>query len=157
MISDMELHTVASLLRRGHSLDQLSTGLTLLAAFLGLGQWLMGSVNPWLLLFAITLFVLGVLQKYWALRVALDADLFQRVAEATQPLAERTQALDQALAALGLQPAGRSGRPWTERRHGALRLLRRQSLLLAAQVALTLGFILASPWLAFSGMGSGNL
>src|SRR3546814_5414747 len=41
-----ELHTVASLLRRGHSLDQLSTGLTLLAALLGLAQWLVGSVNP---------------------------------------------------------------------------------------------------------------
>lgn len=151
MISDMELHTVASLLRRGHSLDQLSTGLTLLAALLGLGQWLMGSVNPWLLLSSITLFVLGVLQKYWALRVAFDADLFQRVADGTQPLAERTQALDQALGALGLQPAERGGRSWAERKHGALRLLRRQSLLLATQVALTLSFILASPWLAFSG------
>ncbi|XVN14328.1 hypothetical protein QZH47_25200 [Pseudomonas corrugata] len=150
MSSDMQLHAVASLLRRGHSLDQFSTGLTLLAALLGLGQWLVGSVDPWLLLFSITLFSLGVLQKYWALRVAFDADLFQRVADGIQPLAERTQALDQALSTLGLQPA-RGGRPWSERSHGALRLLRRQSLLLAAQIVLTLGFILASPWLAFTG------
>ncbi|QTH13673.1 hypothetical protein [Pseudomonas corrugata] len=151
MSSDMQLHAVASLLRRGHSLDQFSTGLTLLAALLGLGQWLVGSVDPWLLLFSITLFSLGVLQKYWALRVAFDADLFQRVADGIQPLAERTQALDQALSTLGLQPAERAGRPWSERSHGALRLLRRQSLLLAAQIVLTLGFILASPWLAFTG------
>ncbi|AKJ98097.1 MULTISPECIES: hypothetical protein [Pseudomonas] len=150
-MSDLQLHTVASLLRRGHCLDQFSTGLTLLAALLGLGQWLLGNVNPWLLLFSGVLFSLGVLQKYWALRVAFDADLFQRMADDQQPLAERTQALDQALNTLGLQPAERAGRPWTERSLGALRLLRRQSLLLAAQVVWTLGFILASPWLAFSG------
>ncbi|MCJ8205185.1 hypothetical protein [Pseudomonas sp. RGM2987] len=149
MSSDMQLHAVASLLRRGHSLDQFSTGLTLLAALLGLGQWLLGRMDPWLLLFSAVLFTLGVLQKYWALRVAFDADLFQRVADGTQPLAERTEALDRALSALGLQPAERGGRLWTERSHGALRLLRRQSLLLAAQVILTLGFILSSPWLAF--------
>lgn len=149
MSSDMELHTVASLLRRGHSLDQFSTGLTLLAALLGLGQWLLSRMDPWLLLFSAMLFTLGVLQKYWAFRVAFDADLFQRVADGTQPLAERTEALDRALNALGLQPAERGGRLWTERSHGALRLLRRQSLLLAAQVVLTLGFILSSPWLAF--------
>lgn len=149
MSSDMQLHAVASLLRRGHSLDQFSTGLTLLAALLGLGQWLLGRMDPWLLLFSAVLFTLGVLQKYWALRVAFDADLFQRVADGTQPLAERTEALDRALSALGLQPAERGGRLWTERSHGALRLLRRQSLLLAAQVIVTLGFILSSPWLAF--------
>ncbi|WP_431481495.1 hypothetical protein [Pseudomonas thivervalensis] len=148
MISDMELHTVASLLRRGHSLDQLSTGLTLLAALLGLGQWLAGVIDPWLLLLSAALLVLGVLEKYWALRVAFDADLFQRMADSTQSLAERTYTLDQALISLGLQSAERAGRLWTERRHGALLLLRRQSRLLAIQVVLVLGFILASPWLA---------
>ena len=150
MISDMELHTVASLLLRGHSLDQLSTGLTLLGALLGLGQWLVGVIDPWLLLLSVALLVLGMLEKYWALRVAFDADLFQRMADSTQSLAERTYTLDQALTALGLQPAARAGRLWTERRHGALLLLRRQSRLLAVQVVLVLGFILASPWLASS-------
>ncbi|SFO63715.1 hypothetical protein SAMN03159304_04333 [Pseudomonas sp. NFACC24-1] len=150
MISDMELHTVASLLRRGHSLDQLSTGLTLLGALLGLGQWLVGVIDPWLLLLSVALLVLGVLEKYWALRVAFDADLFQRMADSSQSLAERTYTLDQALISLGLQPAARAGRLWTERRHGALLLLRRQSRLLAVQVVLVLGFILASPWLASS-------
>ncbi|MDT8908820.1 hypothetical protein [Pseudomonas prosekii] len=151
MISDMELHTVASLLRRGHALDQLSTGLTLLAALLGFGQWLVGVIDPWLLLLSVTLIVLGLLEKYWALRVAFDADLFQRMADSAHSLAERTFALDQALTALGLQPAERAGRLWSERQRGALMLLRRQSRLLGAQVVLTLGFILASPWLAFSG------
>lgn len=151
MATDMQLHAVASLLRRGRSLDQLSTGLSLFGVALGLSPWWLATFNPWLLCFGATLLVVGLLEKYWALRVAFDADLFQRVADDPQPLAERTQALDLALSALGLQPAARAGRPWPERTRGALGLLRRQALLLAVQVLLTLGFILASPWLAFAG------
>ncbi|AJO81572.1 hypothetical protein [Pseudomonas sp. MRSN 12121] len=151
MSTDMELHAVASLLRRGHSLDLLSTGLALLGALLGLGQWLLGAITPWAIALSVALLLLGLLQKYWALRVAFDAELFQRVADSPLPLAERTVALDQALAALGLQPASAGGRAWPQRSRGALDLLRRQALLLAAQTILTLGFILASPWLAIAG------
>ncbi|MGE7956497.1 hypothetical protein ACQKQA_07830 [Pseudomonas sp. NPDC089530] len=151
MATDMELHAVASLLRRGHGLDLLSTGLALLGALLGLGQWLLGLSAPWVTALSVALLVLGVLQKYWALRVAFDAELFQRVADSPLPLAERSRELDQALSALGLQPANAGGRPWPQRSRGALDLLRRQAWLLAAQVLLTLGFILASPWLAIAG------
>ena len=109
MPADMELQVVASLLRRGRSLDQLSTGLTL--------------------------------------RVAFDADLFALLARDTT----RTPDLDEALQTLGLQSPKRAGRPWTERRRGALKLLRKQAWLLGAQALLTLGVILASPWLPFAG------
>lgn len=151
MTTDMELHTTASLLRRGASLDQLSTGLALVGALLGLSQYLLASPGAWALLCSAALLVLGLLQKYWALRVAFDAELFQRIADGNQPLALRTEALDHALAALGLQPAARGGRLWSERTGGALNPLRRQALLVAVQVLLTLGFILAGPWLAFAG------
>ncbi|MBC3376981.1 hypothetical protein HU762_23860 [Pseudomonas sp. SWRI92] len=153
MSSDMELHTVASLLRRGQSLDQFSTGLTLLAALIGLGQWLVGSIDPWLLLLSFGVFVLGMQEKYLAFRVAFDADLFQIVADAGKPLTERTQALDTALANLGLQPVERGGRSWPERSHGSMRLLRRQAWVVAIQALLTVSFVLASPWLVFSGLG----
>ncbi|WP_434581305.1 hypothetical protein J3P95_03600 [Pseudomonas sp. Z5-35] len=152
MSSDMELHTVASLLRRGQSLDQFSTGLTLLAALIGLGQWLVGSIDPWLLLLSFGVFVLGMQEKYLAFRVAFDADLFQIVADAGKPLTERTEALDAALANLGLQPVERGGRSWPERSHGSMRLLRRQALSVATQAVLTVSVILASPWLMFSGV-----
>ena len=76
MPADMELQVVASLLRRGRSLDQLSTGLTLLGVLFGLAQLLMASVAPICLLLSLWMIVLGLLQKYWALRVAFDADLF---------------------------------------------------------------------------------
>ncbi|OLF51474.1 hypothetical protein [Pseudomonas chlororaphis] len=151
MTTDMELHAVASLLRRGHALDLLSTGLALLGALFGLGQWLLGLSSPWAIALSLALLLLGVLQKYWALRVAFDAELFQRVADSPLPLVERSIAVDEALAALGLQPPGAGGRAWPQRSRGALNLLRRQTQLLAAQVLLTLGFILASPWLVVAG------
>lgn len=151
MSTEMQLYSVASLLRRGRALDQLSTGLTLLGALYGLGQYLLTSVTLSGLLVSLALVLLGLVEKYLALRVAFDADLFQRVADAPTTLEHSTQALDQALSALGLQPAQRGGRPWDQRSRGALGLLRRQALLLAAQVLVILSVILVSPWLTFAG------
>ena len=147
MPADMELQVVASLLRRGRSLDQLSTGLTLLGFLFGLAQLLLASISTLCLLLALWMIILGLLQKYWALRVAFDADLFALLARDTS----RTPDLDQALVELGLQSAKRVGRPWAERRRGALKLLRKQAWLLGAQALLTLGVVLASPWLPFAG------
>lgn len=151
MSTEMQLYSVASLLRRGRALDQLSTGLTLLGALYGLGQYLLTSVTLGGLLVSLALVLLGLVEKYLAMRVAFDADLFQRVADAPTTLEHSTQALDQALSALGLQPAQRGGRPWDQRSRGALGLLRRQALLLAAQVLVILSVILVSPWLTFAG------
>ena len=151
MSIDMHLQVTASLLRRGGSLDRLSTGITLLGALLGLSQYFMTSLEYWGLVCSASLVLLGVLQKYWALRVAFDADLFQNLATDAHHISDRTEALDQALAALRLQSSGRGGRPWNERINGAPKLLRRQALLVAAQVLLTAFFILAGPWLTFTG------
>ncbi|MFK0087619.1 hypothetical protein ACIQUS_09995 [Pseudomonas sp. NPDC090755] len=151
MRTDMELHCVASLLRRGRSLDQLSTGLTLLGVLQGLVPGWLGAFNPWALAVACALLLLGLGQKYWALRVAFDADLFQRIADSPLPLDDSTRALDNALASLGLQPSTGAQRPWRDRSRGALNLLRRQALLLAAQLLLTLGYLLTSPWWAIAG------
>jgi hypothetical protein len=147
----MQLQATANLLRRGDSLDRLSTGLTLLGALLGLSQYLVPGTGLWSLVCSGGLLVLGLWQKYWALRVGFDADLFRHLADRAEDLPQRTQDLDQALTALGMQPAERGGRPWSERITGALKLLRRQALLVVAQVLLTLFFILASPWLNVAG------
>lgn len=151
MSIDMQLQVTASLLRRGDSLDRLSTGLTLLGALLGLSQYVLSNPGVWGVTCGSGLLVLGLWQKYWAVRVAFDADLFQHLAQRAANLDERTQALDQALTALNLQPADRADRPWNQRIAGALTLLRRQALLVAAQVLLTLVFIFAGPWLAVAG------
>ncbi|VVP57975.1 hypothetical protein [Pseudomonas fluorescens] len=146
----MELQVVASLLRRGRTLDQLSTGLTMLGVLFGVLQLLLftsvvlgQTLSAWLI-------VVGLIQKYWAIRVAFDADLFELVARDADVLPDRTQALDQVLQNLGLQPANRAGRPWDERQRGALKLLRNQAALLGAQVVPILAAILASPWLSFA-------
>lgn len=148
---DMELQVVASLLRRGRSLDQLSTGMTVLGGLFGLLQLLLITPVALSLLLSAWLIVVGLLQKYWALRVAFDADLFDAVAQDADAVPHRTVELDQALQSLGLQPANRAGRPWAERQRGALKLLRNQAVLLVAQVLPTLAVILASPWLSFAG------
>lgn len=148
---EMELQVVASLLRRGRTLDQLSTGLTLLGVLFGLLQLLLITPVALSLSLSAWLIALGLLQKYWAFRVAFDADLFALVARDADALPDRTQALDHALQSLGLQPANRAGRPWVERQRGALKLLRNQAVLLLAQVLPALAVILASPWLSFAG------
>lgn len=72
---DMELQVVASLLRRGRSLDQLSTVLTVLGVLFGLLQLLLITPVTFGLLLSAWLIVTGLWQKYWAFRVAFDADL----------------------------------------------------------------------------------
>ncbi|BBP80326.1 hypothetical protein CCU68_05925 [Pseudomonas gingeri NCPPB 3146 = LMG 5327] len=150
MSADMPLQVVASLLRRGRSLDQLSTGLTVLGVLSGLAPLLIGTLSSWCLLLSVWLVLTGLLQKYWALRVAFDADLFQLMAGEPSGLGDRTEALDQALHDLGLQPRHTPARPWAERSRGALGLLKRQALLLIVQISLPLIVILASPWLPFA-------
>ncbi|WP_295471825.1 hypothetical protein [uncultured Pseudomonas sp.] len=148
MHPDMHLHIIAGLLRRGHALDQLSTGLTLLSVVLGLVPlWINTPALPVAML-AACLMLLGLVEKYYALRVAFDAELFQTLASDTTHLTANTRALDQALTGLGLQPAGKAGRPWAERSQGALKLLRQQVLFVALQCVLLLGTLLIYPWLA---------
>lgn len=151
MSLEMQLQVTASLLRRGSSLDHLSTGLALLGALLGLSQYVMTNTGGWGLIGGSSLLMLGLWQKYWAIRVAFDADLFEHLAASTHDLGENTQSLDNALTALNLQPADRGGRAWNERITGARKLLRRQALLVAAQSLAALGLILASPWLTLTG------
>lgn len=147
MNTELSLTVIASLLRRGRSLDNLSSGLTLLSLALGLTQLWAATPSLVLLATVVLLLLSGLIEKYYALRVAFDADLFQALADDSRPLADKTQALDQALASLGLQPADKAGRSWALRSQGALKLLRQQVLFVALQVVLLLGVLLIFPWL----------
>ncbi|WP_166358951.1 hypothetical protein [Pseudomonas akapageensis] len=147
MPTEMELKIVAALLRRGRTLDLLSQALTLLALTFGLAQLLTSAIVPLNSGLVAVVVVLGLWQLYWALRVGLDAELFELMAADAGQLAERTQALDQALIRLNFQQDERAGRAWPERQQGALRLLRYQALLVGAQVVVLLAGILIFPWL----------
>lgn len=143
MSADPALLLVASLLRRGRSLDRLSTALTALSFALGLfGALNVGRSLAFGLVMASVVF-LGILQKFFALRVELDAELFDALARAPERLEENTRKLDDALTSLLAVPAENAGRSWTERSRGALRLLHRQALLCAAQWLVALGCLIA--------------
>lgn len=131
-----DLLLVAALLRRGRSLDHCSSALSLVAVLFGLAPWLGAPPSLILALLCATLLIIGLAEKYWALRVALDAELFQRLAEAGEQLEQQTHALDQALQNLSLQNAQQGGRTWDVRCHGALRLLRKQALCLLLQLVI---------------------
>lgn len=142
----MNLYLVASLLGRGRQLERLSDGITLLALAYGLAP-LVIHLPPLASAVCAVLLGLGLLHKYWAIRVALDAALFARLATSTD-LTIDTQALDRALFDLNLKPHAHDARDWPARSEGALSLLRRQALCLAAQVVLALTTLLI---LSFTG------
>lgn len=150
MSTEMQLHIVASLLRRGQALDNVSTGLTLLSLGFGLAQLLITSGSLLFLLLAVAGVVLGLIEKYYAFRVAFDADLFHTLASDPAQLNERTGAMDEALGKLGLQPVDKTPRPWALRSQGALKLLRQQVLFLAVQLLVLLGALVIFPWLSFT-------
>lgn len=138
-----DLLLVTALLRRGRSLDRFSSTLSLVAVLFGLAPWLGAPPSLMLALLCAALLVAGLAEKYWALRVALDAELFQRLAQASEQLDSQTHALDQALQNLGLQNAQQAGRSWSLRAQGALGLLRKQALCLLLQIVIVvLGFFI---------------
>lgn len=145
-----ELQLVATLLRRGRSLDRWSGAITLLALIYGLAPLLGAEANISSTLLCALLLLCGLVQKYWALRVAVDADLFAYLARASVDLDQQAAALDQALHRLGLGQAS-PHRDWQQRCQGAVRLLRVQSLWLAVQILLAFAVILAMPWLSLAG------
>ncbi|SIP88761.1 hypothetical protein [Aquipseudomonas alcaligenes] len=151
MASEMQLTLVAGLLRRGRGLDLLSNALTLLALAYGLAPLLGTPPSAASAVICGLLVMLGLAQKYWAIRVALDAELFARLADDLGRLVSRTTELDQALHNLGLQPASAQPRDWQERSRAAIRLLRLQVAWLVAQLLLALVVILAIPWLSLAG------
>jgi hypothetical protein len=151
MASEMQLALVAGLLRRGRGLDLLSGAITLLALAYGLAPLLGSAYSPAASILCSLLVMFGLAQKYWALRVALDADLFTHLAGDAPRLQERTDELDQALLQLGLQKTTTVSRNWDDRCRGALRLLRLQAAWLIAQLLLALATILATPWLSLAG------
>ncbi|MEN5038360.1 hypothetical protein [Pseudomonas sp. TWI929] len=140
----MNLLVVASLLGRGKQLERLSDGLTLLALGYGLAPLLGAPLQPLASLLCSVLLVLGVLHKYWAIRVAVDAELFARLADSSD-LAADTQALDRALFELKLKPQAADSRAWSARSQAALGLLRRQAVCLGLQLTLALATLLMLP------------
>ncbi len=88
---EQTLALVAALLRRGRELDRLSAALTLLAIGLGLYQAVQGIGWRYFAAAMLAIAMLGLWQKYWALRVALDAELFERFSHVGDRLEAQTK------------------------------------------------------------------
>lgn len=131
-MSDLSAPLCAALLRQGRRLERASALLGLTGLLAGGAQALAGPPLPSFGLLCLCLFLLWPAQLYWALRVALDAELFGLLARGDTPL----PALDAALRELGLKPAGPDCRELPARCLAALRLLRIQGTLLGVQVLL---------------------
>ncbi|MGV8161535.1 hypothetical protein ACV33M_32220, partial [Pseudomonas aeruginosa] len=104
---------------RSRSAPRGSAALTLLAIGLGLYQAVQGIGWRYFAAAMLAIAMLGLWQKYWALRVALDAELFERFSRAGDRLEAQSQDLDRALADLGLARSDAAGRTWNQRSRGA--------------------------------------
>lgn len=142
--------TIANALALGRSLDLWSLILAALALAGLLGVSLPVSSTICLLVSVVA----GSAQKIYALRVAFDEALFRQWAEtwrnaanqgpAPAQLTADLAAFDQALAACSLRaPYGGAPRNLNSRLHGAGKLLRRQVLALAMQIAAMIGAMVA--------------
>ncbi len=129
------LPVLLGFLRAGRVLDAASS--VLLLGTVGLA-W--QPAPTWLAASILATLGLGLLEKYLAWRVALDAEFFTLLREQPAALAE----FDQALAALlgRAAPVG-PARDLASRWLGARRLLRRQALVLGGQAAAVAGLLAA--------------
>ncbi|MXV06783.1 MULTISPECIES: hypothetical protein [unclassified Xanthomonas] len=131
MSASLELHTMAAVLRQGAPLDRLSqvvlaTALLLVAWYAGTGAVLAAALCGCSAL-------AGLLQRYWAARVGLDADLLEAVLAEADP-ARAGADLDAVLHRLGLLCTLPPPRDWLARWQGMRRLLRRQLIALVVQL-----------------------
>lgn len=78
-----------------------------------------------------TVLILGLAEFWFALRVAIDADLFEKIAAGQLD----TRQLDEALLQLGLIKKEKTGRDMQDRSRGAFRLLKLQGICLFLQGA----------------------
>lgn len=142
--AEMLAGVTAASLGLGRRIDLWSLALLLVA--IGTLAISSGTQTPWRLGCLMVSILAGIGQKYFSLRVALDAALFRRLADhefRKSPVqdGETLTALDSALADCGLIKAPEGlPRDLASRCRGALRLLRSQVICLAAQ----LGALLAA-------------
>ncbi len=83
--------------------------------------------------------LLGAAERYVAVRLAIDARLFGQLGGSGLALEQ----LDAALAALGMSPKGKAGRPLRQRVDGALAWARCHSALVVAQALLAAALLAA--------------
>ncbi|MBB4127699.1 hypothetical protein GGR77_003021 [Xanthomonas translucens] len=141
MSTPLELRTMAALLRQAAPLDRLS--LALLAVALLLGAWFANAGATLAAMLCLLSVLAGMVQRYWAARVGLDAALLDAVL-AQRDLDQAGSDLDAALHRLGLLRRLPPPRDWQARWRGMRGLLLRQATGLALQLLAVLAALIAA-------------
>lgn len=130
-MNQIDFRVAATLFKQGKKFDLLADALMLLAA---LALFLLqGPV----ILCAIAVIALGIAHKYFSVRVALDAKLFDLMAEKETVTQEDAQQLDDALSKMSPKERD-SSRSWESRIKGSRLLFRRQSQCLLCQLIIAI-------------------
>ena len=79
------------------------------------------------------IFILGLMSKYYAIRIDFDKKLFEYLSEHVDHLSEELLAMDKALANLQLIKPHQSSRTVAERQKGILSLFKKQIILFLLQ------------------------
>ncbi|MCX8602184.1 MULTISPECIES: hypothetical protein [unclassified Gilliamella] len=138
-ITKTRLVTFSSFLLISQRLDILSLSLSLMALFFWLlASWSIG--NLYVIILCLITFFIGLISKYYALRIAFDRKLFEYLASQSDRLPEAITELDDALGQLNLIKANQQNvRSIHERENGTMKLFKKQ----IAYIILQLGLLTA--------------
>lgn len=135
-INKTTLMTFCSLLAISKPIDCFSQLLTVLALGIAI-------ISSWwtnislLTIFCTVIFLIGLIGKYYALRLYLDKKLFDYLANHLEQLPITLLELDETLVNLNLIKAGsREQRTLVDRQQGTMQLLKRQLIMLIVQLLL---------------------
>lgn len=135
------LFTIAFLLAKGKIIDRFSTVLTTIFLITSL-LLVYTDTNKLFSLISLAIFLIGVIEKYYAIRTQLDSELFSFLSKHPAQLSENLQQLDNTLSSLGLLKKTHSAPPLITRQHGAMRLLKKQACYCLVQILAALLLII---------------
>ena len=137
-VTKVDLVTFCCFLSLSKHIDIFSMLLSLLVVFVAL-------LSSWaipLTIICLMIFILGLISKYYAIRLDFDRKLFVYLSEHVDHLPEELLAMDKALANLQLIKPHQSSRTVTERQKGILSLFKKQIVLFLLQNCLVVFMVI---------------
>lgn len=129
-VTKLDLVTFCCFLSLSKHIDIFSMLLSLLVVFVAL----LSSCAISLTIVYLVIFILGLISKYYAIRIEFDRKLFKHLTNHVDYLHDELLAMDRALANLKLiKPSQFTSRTIADRQKGVLSLFKRQLILFLAQ------------------------
>ena len=137
-VTKLDIVTFCCFLSISKQIDLFSMLLSLLVVFVAL-------LSSWaipLTIICLMIFILGLMSKYYAIRIDFDRKLFVYLSEHVDHLPEELLAMDKALANLQLIKSHQSSRTVAERQKGILSLFKKQIILFLLQNCLVVFMVI---------------